>query len=614
MAYPISDVPRRIVYSGSAGVGPYAFTFEVLANTDIAVYKNTTLLTLTTDYTVSINTGTGTGTVTLVVAATGADTVTIVGDRAIQRTSDFVTGGDLFANTLNNELDAQTIYTQQVDEKADRAIRSPVTDPTTISMVLPSQASRAQKLLGFNASGEPTTYVATTTVSDTSLINFTQAGTGAVTRTAQAKMRDVVSVRDFGAVGDGVTDDTAAIQAAIDYIETLNGGVIEVPRGAFRISSTLQIDGGKGVQFIGQGSDGIHDGGTGAAAATTVTWFGSAGGTMLNISSTSGAGNSRQFGSSVVDVKFDCRSVAGIGLLVNSVRNCNFSRLYIFSPTIAGIKTTTLGNANLAESSDIQRCVFDRISVRAIDDAATRPAHGLWLTSHSPVGSNSNTSLNLFTQCDMQMWGGTGSGYGLFLEDGDNNTFMNLRVSRANATTVEAVRLVGNTNCDANHFWNLSAGGLNSITIKGTASGFAINPRKNSFWATDVGNGTQYPTADANVIFAWNSDNNTYIKQLVNQLVVADSDLQATGNLANIGSASQYIFNGSDNHLLLSDAVSRWGIAIDSVTGDLRLLRLVGSGAVNVGNGLPVKILGKNVTEGAADSGGVGFRVLRVPN
>jgi hypothetical protein len=67
---------------------------------------------------------------------------------------------------------------------------------------------------------------------------FTQSGAGATPRTVQAKLRDTVSVKDFGAVGDGVTNDTAAIQAAIDAAEDAGGGAVYFPTGEYLVSAS----------------------------------------------------------------------------------------------------------------------------------------------------------------------------------------------------------------------------------------------------------------------------------------------------------------------------------------------------------------------------------------
>jgi hypothetical protein len=67
-------------------------------------------------------------------------------------------------------------------------------------------------------------------------LNFLQAGTGAVARTVDSKLKDAVSVKDFGAVGDGVADDTAAIQAAITAAD---GRTVLLPAGTYKITSTL---------------------------------------------------------------------------------------------------------------------------------------------------------------------------------------------------------------------------------------------------------------------------------------------------------------------------------------------------------------------------------------
>jgi hypothetical protein len=69
-------------------------------------------------------------------------------------------------------------------------------------------------------------------------VQFTQSGTGAVQRTVESKLQDVVSVKDFGAVGDGVEDDTAAIQNAINNSPRK---AIYFPRGIYKITDTLNI-------------------------------------------------------------------------------------------------------------------------------------------------------------------------------------------------------------------------------------------------------------------------------------------------------------------------------------------------------------------------------------
>ena len=73
-------------------------------------------------------------------------------------------------------------------------------------------------------------------------ISYTPAGAGAVTTTVQAKLRQTVSVQDFGAVGNGTTDDTAAIQAAINALSASGvGGTLLLPAGAYKITQNLSI-------------------------------------------------------------------------------------------------------------------------------------------------------------------------------------------------------------------------------------------------------------------------------------------------------------------------------------------------------------------------------------
>jgi hypothetical protein len=88
-------------------------------------------------------------------------------------------------------------------------------------------------------------------------LTFLAAGSGATQRTVLDKLRDVVSVKDFGAVGDGVADDTVAFAAAVAASAT---GTILVPTGTYRIGTNLTIPRTHGLWFSVSGIMSIDSG------------------------------------------------------------------------------------------------------------------------------------------------------------------------------------------------------------------------------------------------------------------------------------------------------------------------------------------------------------------
>lgn len=96
-----------------------------------------------------------------------------------------------------------------------------------------------------------TAYDAKTAAQVEALLTNLQSGVGAVARFVQNKFADCLSVKDFGAVGDGVTNDTAALQAAATASGVLKCGVF-VPAGQYLISTEITLPQGA-IRWYGEG-------------------------------------------------------------------------------------------------------------------------------------------------------------------------------------------------------------------------------------------------------------------------------------------------------------------------------------------------------------------------
>ncbi|MFC0407874.1 glycosyl hydrolase family 28-related protein [Roseomonas elaeocarpi] len=232
----IGDVAPRVHYVAAAGQTVFIYPFPLFEASDLEVRVDSQLLT--SGYSVDGVGNSDGGLVTFASPVTAGAQVLLRRRIAIERTTDFQPNGLLRANTLNSELDRQTAALQEVADDTSTAIRL---NPGEAGgrLHLPLKVARANRILGFDDVGDVTIF----SRDDATL---SAPFPGGVPRSVGDKLAERLSARDFGAIGDGVTDDTAALQAAMSAASA-GGKHLEIIEGSYRITRPISIGG----SFVG---------------------------------------------------------------------------------------------------------------------------------------------------------------------------------------------------------------------------------------------------------------------------------------------------------------------------------------------------------------------------
>lgn len=105
---------------------------------------------------------------------------------------------------------------------------------------------------------------------DAALVTYNEGAAGAVTTTVRAKLQQTISVKDFGAVGNGIANDTQAIIDAVAACQAASQTSLYFPTGIYRIENTITLS-GQGIAFVAENASPQQGS---ARPAVTIRWHG----------------------------------------------------------------------------------------------------------------------------------------------------------------------------------------------------------------------------------------------------------------------------------------------------------------------------------------------------
>lgn len=240
----------------TCGAATTTFTSQIKCNSadDVNVYKRListgveTELTETTDYTIAATSGSYLNGFTVTISPALGVTYQVVVEREIKKSQE-TSSGSVNPNTIVTALDKLTRQIQDLETLYQRCLKIPVSDASSLETEVSSSVDRASKNLTFDASGN----VTATTVVSTGSVSATSIGEDIITASDAAAVRTLLgitaetgifSLNDYGAVGDGATDDYTAIAACIAAALAYPNGMVVGAPGTYITGTQIDITGG----------------------------------------------------------------------------------------------------------------------------------------------------------------------------------------------------------------------------------------------------------------------------------------------------------------------------------------------------------------------------------